>query len=134
MANYIDGFVFPISEARLKEYVAIANQVAEIYLQHGAVEYREFVADDLVREGVRAFPATMEAATNETIVFGWIIYESRESRDLVNQRVETDPRVEDLISPLVDPKDPIFSPGRMAYGGFRPLLARTHKENHPQPE
>lgn len=122
MSNYIDGFVFPVSRDRVNVYKEFAEAVAKIYKEHGALDYLEFVGDDLNREGTWAFPDMMSAAENETIVFGWIVYRSRESRDLVNRKVETDPRMPGLIAPLLDPNDMIFDPKRMAFGGFKPLI------------
>ena len=122
MASYIDGFVFPIPVERIDDYKRVAATVAEIYKQHGAVDYVEFVGDDLHREGTRSFPETVNATSDETVVFGWIVFESRDARDLVNQKVEADPRMQDLLAPLFDPANPIFDPSRMAYAGFKPLV------------
>lgn len=125
MPHYIDGFVFPIPRSRVDEYKRVAKSVARIYREHGAIEYMEFVGDDLSREGTRQFPDMVAATDHETVVFGWIDFESRESRDLVNKRVEVDPRLADLIAPLLGPSNPVFEPGRMAYGGFKPLIKST---------
>ncbi len=122
MANYIDGFVFPISCDRIDEYKRVAEAVARIYIEHGALDYREYVGDDLNRAGTRSFPDLAVAAEGETIVFGWVMFESREARDLVNKKVEEDPRMEELVSPLLDAANPIFDAQRMAYGGFQPLV------------
>ena len=122
MPGYIDGFVFPISRDRMGEYKPVAEAVAKIYLEHGAIEYREFAGDDMNREGTRQFPAMIEAKEGETIVFGWIVYESRESRDMVNQKIESDPRVLELVGPLVSSENPVFDPARMAFGGFAPFV------------
>lgn len=122
MAAYIDGFVLPVPHDRLTEYQRVAKAVAEIWKEHGALDYREYVADDLNREGTRPFTDLVAATTDEVIVFGWVIFDSREARDLANQRVEADPRMVDLIKPLIDPSNPAFDPERMAYAGFRPLV------------
>ena len=122
MTRYIDGFVFPISRDRIDEYLPVANAVADIYCEHGAIDYQEFVGDDMNRQGTRQFPDAINAASDETVVFGWIVFESRESRDAVNARVEADPRMADLVAPLLDPSNPVFDPARMAYGGFQPLV------------
>ena len=122
MAQYIDGFVFPISRDRIDEYQQVAERVADIYKEHGALEYVEFVGDDLFREGTLPFPKLMSIEEGETVVFGWIVFDSRDTRDDVNKKVETDERMPELIAPLMDPNDPIFDPSRMAYGGFCPLI------------
>lgn len=122
MQNYIDGFAFPISRDHLEQYQQVADAVAKIYCEHGALEYREFLGDDMHREGTKSFPDSMMATAEETIVFGWIVYESRQSRDHVNQKVETDKRIADLVTPLLDPSNLVFDPSRMAYGGFLPFV------------
>ncbi|MEM8735957.1 MAG: DUF1428 domain-containing protein [Planctomycetota bacterium] len=122
MASYIDGFAFPIATERLDEYKVVAEQVALIYKEHGALDYVEFLGDDLERNGTASFPQVLAAAENETVVFGWIVYESQESRERINRDIETDPRIHDLVAPLVTSPKPVFDPARMAYGGFKPLV------------
>ena len=55
---------------------------------------------------------------DETVLFGWVVFESREARDQVNELVAADPRMTDLIQPLISDSKPIFSANRMAYSGF----------------
>ena len=122
MSNYIDGFVLPIPRDRVTEYQRVAEKVAEIYKEHGAIDYVEYVGDDMHREGTRSFNDLAGSTEPDAIVFGWITFDSREQRDLVNKKVETDPRMPDLIAPLIDPVNPIFDANQMAYGGFRALV------------
>ena len=122
MSQYIDGFVFPIPRDRLDDYKEVAQAVAEIWKEHGAIEYVEYVGDDMHREGTRSFIDFTASSEGEVVVFGWVTYDSRESRDLVNQKVETDPRMMDLCAPLMDPSNPVFDSNRMAWGGFLPLV------------
>ena len=119
---YIDGFVFPISPSNLEKYRAVADVVAAIYREHGAIDYVEFIGEDMQREGTRSFLEMTGVENGETVVFGWIVYESREERDRVNRLVEADARMGDLVAPLMDPSNPVFSPDRMAFGGFKPLV------------
>ena len=122
MPNYIDGFVLPIPRDRLGDYQRVAEEVAAIYREHGAIDYVEYVGDDMNREGTRSFIDLLKSTEENAIVFGWIVYDSRESRDAVNGKVESDPRMADLIAPLIDPGDPVFDATQMAYGGFKPLV------------
>ena len=122
MAPYIDGFVFPISRQHLSEYVRVAAAVAKIYKEHGARDYFEFVGDDMARKGTRPFPELVSVGDDETVVFGWVVFDSRETRDLVNEKVESDPRMAELVAPLMNPAALIFDASRMAYGGFRSLV------------
>lgn len=122
MTHYIDGFVLPIPGDRLNEYKRVAAAVAEIWREHGALDYREYAGDDLVLAGTRSFTDLVAAGEGETIVFGWVEFESREARDRANERVASDPRMAQLIEPLIDPSNTVFDAERMAYGGFRVLL------------
>lgn len=122
MAHYIDGFVLPIPRDRLNEYKRVVEAVAEIWKEHGALDYLEYVGDDLILEGTRSFTDLVAATEDETIVFGWVVFDSRKARDLANEKVAADPRMADLIDPLIDPSNPVFDAKRMAYGGFQSLV------------
>ena len=97
MAHYIDGFVLPVSRDRLNEYARLVEEVAEIWKEHGALDYLEYVGDDMNREGTRSFTDLVAATEDETIVFGWVAFDSRAARDLANEKVAADPRMADLI-------------------------------------
>jgi uncharacterized protein YbaA (DUF1428 family) len=118
MAHYIDGFVFPIQRDRVDEYKLLAEAVAEIWKEHGALDYWEYVGDDLYLEGTRSFTDLVAATEDETIVFGWVVFDSREARDLANAKVAADPRMADLIGS----SNSGFDAKRMAYGGFQSLV------------
>ncbi|MEO1053341.1 MAG: DUF1428 domain-containing protein [Bacteroidota bacterium] len=129
MANYIDGFVLPIPRKHLNEYRHVAEKVAAIWKEHGALAYFEYVGDDLKKlEGTRSFPECVEAKEDETIVFGWVVFDSRETRDLANERVAADARMTDLIAPLTNPSKIIFDAERMVYGGFQSLIQSNGAE------
>ena len=122
MKNYIDGFVLPIPRIHLDEYQSVAQKVAEIWKEYGAIAYFEFVGDDLSLEGTKSFTATIDAKEDEAIVFGWVVFPSKEIRDSANKKVPADPRMTALVAPLTDPDRLIFDGSRMVYGGFRPLV------------
>ncbi|MBT8232468.1 MAG: DUF1428 domain-containing protein [Saprospiraceae bacterium] len=122
MKNYIDGFTLPIPRKYLNEYKNVASKVAEIWKEHGALAYYEYVGDDMQLEGTRSFINVLDASDDEVVIFGWVVFESKASRDLANQKVATDPRMVDLISPLTDPSKLIFNAERMVYGGFESLV------------
>ncbi len=124
MAHYIDGFVFPIPRDHLNEYARLAESVAEIWKEHGALDYCEYAGDDMKMEGTRSFTELVAATNDETIVFGWVVFDSREARDLANEKVAADPRMVDLI----DSSNTGFDAKRMAYGGFQSFI-RTSKTN-----
>lgn len=120
--RYVDGFVLPIPRVHLDEYRKVAEVVATIWKEYGALEYVECVGDDMSMEGIRSFPECIGANEDEVVIFGWTIFESREARDRANEQVPQDPRMEDLIAPLTDPSKMIFNAGRMVYGGFKSLV------------
>ena len=122
MTNYIDGFVLPVPRIYLNEYKKIAEKVAEIWKEYGAISYFEFVGDDMYLEGVKSFTEATAAKEDEEIVFGWVVFPSKEIRDLANKKVPEDQRMAALVAPLTDPKKLIFDASRMVYGGFKPLV------------
>jgi uncharacterized protein YbaA (DUF1428 family) len=126
MAHYIDGFVLPVPRNRLSEYKRVVEVVAEIWKEHGALDYWEYVGDDLNRQGTRSFTDLVAATEDETIVFGWVVFDSRETRDLANEKVAADPRMADLIDALIDPSNPVFDAKRMAYGGFQSFIRSSN--------
>ncbi len=128
LTNYIDGFVLPVPRNHLNEYKRVAETVAKIWKEHGALAYFEYVGEDLKLEGTRSFPELVDAKEDEAIVFGWVVFDSREERDLANERVATDPRMTDLIAPLTDPSRIVFDAKRMVYGGFQPFVQSNNSK------
>ncbi len=118
MAHYVDGFVVPVPTAKLDDYRRMAENAGKIWKEHGALEYREFVADDVKPGKVTSFPQSVMLKDDETVVFSWIVYDSREQRDRVNAKVMDDPRMKDMM----DPKKMPFDGMRMFWGGFRSLV------------
>ncbi len=125
MATYIDGFVHPIPKLHLNEYKRIAEKVASIWKEYGALEYYEYIGEDLKLEGTRSFIETVDLKDDEVVVFGWVLFPSKETRDLANKQVPADPRMADLVGPLTDPNRLIFDARRMIYGGFQPLVQES---------
>lgn len=122
MENYIDGFVLPLPRVHLDEYKGVAEKVAAIWKEYGALAYFEYVADDLELEGTRSFIEVVDLQEDEVVVFGWVVFPSKEVRDSANKQVPLDSRMEALIAPLTDPTRLIFDAERMVYGGFKPLV------------
>lgn len=122
MANYVDGFVLPIPYKYLNDYKAVAQKVAEIWKEYGALAYHEYIGEDLKLEGTRSFIDSVDLKEGEVIIFGWVLFPSKEIRDLANEQVPKDPRMAELVAPLTDPERLIFDAGRMIYGGFESLI------------
>ena len=113
---YVDGFVVPVPKDRVGEYEKIASDAAALWLEHGALSVTECVADDVPYGEVTSFPRAVQATDDEVVVFSWIVYESRESRDEVNKKVMADERMQgDMSAMPLDAK-------RMIFGGFKPVV------------
>jgi uncharacterized protein YbaA (DUF1428 family) len=115
---YVDGFVIPIPKKHLQLYRRIALKAGKVWMDHGALEYRECVGDDLNIKGVKTFPKQVKPKPGETILFSWIVYKSRAQRDKVNAKVMKDPRLAKMMQPGAMP----FDMKRMVYGGFKTLV------------
>ena len=95
--QYVDGFVVPVPKKNLPAYRRMALKMGKVWRRHGAIEFREFVADD-VKVGKRtSFPRSVKRKPNETVVFSWIVYKSREHRDRVNAKVMKDQRLAKMM-------------------------------------
>ena len=113
--SYVDGFVVPVPRKKLKAYRRMAQKAGKVWREHGALEFRECVADD-VKPGKRtSFPQSVRLKRGETVFFSYIVFKSRADRDRVNAKVMKDPR----ISGMGDINDMPFDAKRMIYGGFK---------------
>jgi uncharacterized protein YbaA (DUF1428 family) len=121
MPRYVDGFVIPLKKDRVEDYRKLSEQAAEVWKDHGALDYWECVGDDLQHgETVKSFLELAGAAEDETVIFAWAMFESREHRDACNATIMADPRLEGMYEPDKLP----FDSKRMAFGGFRELVHR----------
>jgi uncharacterized protein YbaA (DUF1428 family) len=118
MAHYVDGFVVPLPKRNLDAYRRMARKAGKIWREHGALEFRECVADDVTMGKITSFPRSVKRKRNETVVFSWIVFKSRTHRDRVNAKVMKDPRLADMM----DPKALPFDSKRMIYGGFKVVV------------
>ncbi len=115
---YTDGFVLPVPKAKLPAYRRMAQKAGKIWKDHGALEYRECVADD-VKVGKRtSFPRSVKLKPGETVVFSYIVFKSRADRDRVNAKVLADPRFVEIMKT----KDVPFDGKRLIYGGFEVII------------
>ena len=116
--SYVDGFLVPVPKKNLAAYRRMAMKSAKIWREHGALEVRECIADD-VKWGKRtSFPRSVKQKNGETVFFSYIVYKSRADRDRINAKVMKDPR----IAALCDPKNTPFDFKRMLYGGFKTIV------------
>ena len=116
---YVDGFVLPLPKTNIERYREIAARCGAIWREHGALEFRECIADDVKPGKLTSFPQSVNLEVDETVAFSWIVYESRAKRDEVNDKVMKDPRMADMMKPESMP----FDGKRMIYGGFEMIVA-----------
>ena len=115
---YVDGYVLPVPTKNLAAYRKMAATGGKVWREHGALEYRECVGDDLNAKFGMPFPKLMKLKRGETAVFSWIVFKSKADRNRVNAKVMKDPR----LQASMDPKKMPFDVKRMAYGGFTVLV------------
>jgi uncharacterized protein YbaA (DUF1428 family) len=113
--NYVDGFVIPVPKKNLKAYAKMSELAGKVWKEHGALEYRECVGDDLATKMGTPFPKLAKAKSGETVVFAWIVYKSKAHRDKVNAKVMKDPR----MNAMMEGKKMPFDLKRMSFGGFK---------------
>ena len=115
---YVDGFVLAVPKKNLQAYRRMAQTAGKVWRDHGALEYRECVGDDLKVKMGLPFPRLAKVKAGETVVFSWIVYKSKAHRDRVNAKVMKDPR----LKTMMDFKAMPFDVKRMSYGGFKVLV------------
>jgi uncharacterized protein YbaA (DUF1428 family) len=116
MAHYVDGFVLPVPKKNINAYRRMPQKAGKVWREHGALEFRECVGDDLnVKMGL-PFPRDIKIKPGETVVFSWIVHKSRDHRDRVNAKVMKDPCIAQM------PKTMPFDVKRMMCGGFKTIV------------
>jgi uncharacterized protein YbaA (DUF1428 family) len=116
--SYVDGFVVPVPKKSLAAYRDMAKKAGKVWREHGALEFRECVAEDVKVGKLTSFPQSVKLKPGETVVFSWIVFKSRAHRDRVNAKVMKDPR----LVKMMDTKAVPFDGKRMIYGGFDILV------------
>ena len=118
MADYVDGFVIPLPKKNLNTYRRLAQKAGRVWKDHGALEFRECVGDDLNVEMGLSFPRGIKTKPGETVLFSYIVFKSRAHRDRVNAKVMKDPRMLRMMKSAPMP----FDGKRMMYGGFKSIV------------
>ena len=116
---YVDGFVVPVPTRKRAAYVAIARKAARVWKEHGALEYRECVAEDVSWGKRTSFPRSVKQKSGETVWFSWIVYKNRKHRDRVMAKVMKDKR----LASMMDLKKLPFDAKRMIFGGFELVVS-----------
>ena len=117
--SYVDGYVLPVPKKNLDTYRKMAQTAAKVWRDHGALEYRECVGEDLKTKMGTPFLRAIKTKPNETVIFAWIVFKNKAHRDKVNAKVMKDPRLADMMNGKAMP----FDVKRMSYGGFKTIVA-----------
>jgi uncharacterized protein YbaA (DUF1428 family) len=115
---YVDGFIVAVPKKNLDAYRRMAKKAGKVWREYGALEYREWVAEDVKVGKLTSFPRSVKLKPGETVVFSWITYKSRGQRDRINAKVMADKRLADMM----DTQSLPFDAKRLIYGGFESLV------------
>lgn len=117
MAKYVDGYVVPVPKNNVDAYRHLAEEAGRVWREYGALHFAECLAEDVQPGELTSFPQSVDLKPDETVVFSWIVFESREQRDAVNEKVMKDPRIANL-----NPETMPFDAKRMFWGGFEVMM------------
>ena len=115
---YVDGFLLPVPKKNMAAYRKMATLSGRVWREHGALDYKEALADDVKPGKWTSFPQAVKLKPGEAVWFSWILYKSRKHRDSVLKKVMQDRR----IRAMMDPKAMPFDGRRMMWGGFRVMV------------
>jgi uncharacterized protein YbaA (DUF1428 family) len=111
--SYVDGYVIPIKKKFVGRYKKIASAAGKVWRDHGALDYKECIGEDLFIKGCGSIATIAKAKKDETVIFSYILFKSRAHRDKVNARVMKDKRIAGVDFGAMP-----FDMKRMSYGGF----------------
>jgi uncharacterized protein YbaA (DUF1428 family) len=117
---YVDGFVLAVPKKNLKAYRQLSRKAGKLWIEHGALNYRECVADDVKPGKHTSFPQAVKLKPGEVVWFSWIEYKSRAQRDRINKKVMNDPRLEAMSMETMP-----FDGKRMIHGGFKTMVSMS---------
>ena len=115
--SYMDGFVIPVPKGNKEKYREIAVFAAPIFIEYGALRIVECWANDIKPGKVNDFRTAVIAEEDEDVVFSWIEWPDKATRDAGAEKVMADPRMQPK-----EGEDMPFSGARLIYGGFEVLL------------
>ena len=115
---YVDGFIVPVPKNKVQAYRQMARKAGKIWREYGALQFRECIADDVSMGKVTSFPRSVKRKPSETVMFSWIVYNTKADRNRINAQVMKDKR----LAEMMDAKSMPFDAKRMIYGGFKVLV------------
>ena len=114
--SYVDGFVVAVPTENREAYLKYAKMTAEVFKEHGALSVAECWGDSVPDGVLTSFPMAVKCKENETVVFSWMVWPSKEIRDAGWANLMADPRFDAKTNPMP------FDGKRLIYGGFEPLF------------
>ena len=114
--SYVDGFVLAVPTANREAYRKHAEEALVIFKEHGATRCVETWGDEVPDGKLTSFPMAVKRKDDETVVFSWVEWPSKEARDAGMKKVMEDPRMPQDMSAMP------FDGQRMIYGGFQPIV------------
>ena len=114
--TYVDGFVAAVPTANREAYRKHAEAAAVVFKEYGALKLVECWGDDVPEGEVTSFPMAVKRKPDETVVFSWILWPSRDARDAAMRKVMEDPRLKPDVNPMP------FDGKRLIYGGFEMIV------------
>ena len=118
MSKYADVYLCPVPEANIPAYKKLATAAGKLFVKHGALKYREYVASDLDVEDVVPFPKRVKLKPGETLVYAAVEFKSEAHRNKVMKAIFKDPE----LGRMMEGQKPPFDYKRMVYGGFKILV------------
>jgi uncharacterized protein YbaA (DUF1428 family) len=118
---YADGFLIPVPTKNLAAYEKMSQKAGVVWMEHGALDYKECAGDDMNAGGIgtsATFPKALNLRDDHTVVFSWIVYASKAERKRILKLVMADPRLADMVTG----KDSPFDHKLMLYGGFSVIV------------
>jgi uncharacterized protein YbaA (DUF1428 family) len=113
---YVDGFLAAVPKSKLDTYKQLSRQCEPIWREFGAINYVECAGDDTPYGELTSFPRAVQAKDDEIVIFSWITYHDRATRDAANKKIMADERLKKMM------ENAPFDGKRMVFGGFQPFL------------
>ena len=113
---YVDGFIMAVPNANRQKFIDHAGKFDALFLEFGATRVTECWGDDVPHGKQTDFFRAVECKDDETVVFSWIEWPDKPTRDAGMQKMMTDPRMDPKTNPMP------FDGARMVFGGFAPVV------------
>lgn len=115
--SYVDGYVLAVPNAEKEAYIKLAEEASVVFKDHGAISVVENWGDDVPDGEITSFPMAVKCTEEETVVFSWITWPSKEARSTGMKKAMEDPRFKNM-----GPDSVPFDGKRMIFGGFETIV------------